>query len=271
MIVDPSTTFIADAYTTHVMAGLGNHLSKRGYALVIQGVTPDLLEASTLLRWHQSDCLCVLPSGDPASRRQLYRRLAELHQPILTIQDEAPEFLKDAAAVRQDDHGGAWQLTARLLAAGARHLTYLREAHAWPAIDNRERGIRDAMTTMTGAKLDIIAAATSGFIDTTAALARYVEAVGAPDAIIGANDQTAIAAMQFLTEKGYDIPGQVRVTGFNAFDFYHYARPRLTTVRSPAYDIGEATAVALLHRLNSGSFARRDTVLPVSLVEGDSA
>jgi DNA-binding LacI/PurR family transcriptional regulator len=271
MIVDPSTTFIADAFTTHVMAGLGNHLSKRGYALVIQGVAPDRLEASTLLRWHQSDCLCVVPSGDRAARHQLYRRLSDLHQPILTIQDEIPDFLKDGAAVRQDDRGGAWQLTARLLAAGARRLAYLREAHAWPAADNREHGIRDAMTTEPGARLDVIAAASSGFADTTAALARYVEISGAPDAVIGANDQMGIAAMRFLTENGYAIPDRVRVTGFNAFDFYHYAAPRLTTVRSAAYDIGEAAAVALLHRLTSGSFARRDTLLPVSLVEGQSA
>lgn len=271
MIVDPSTTFIADAFTTHVMAGLGNHLSKRGYALVIQGVAPDRVEASTLLRWHQSDCLCVMPSGDFAARQQLYRRLADLHQPILTIQDQAPDFLKDAAAVRQDDRGGAWQLTARLLAAGARRLAYLREAQAWPAIDNRERGIRDAMMTTPGAKLDIIAAATSGFGDTIAALGRYVDASGLPDAVIGGNDQTAIAAMRYLSDHGHDVPGRVRVTGFNAFDFYHYATPSLTTIRSAAYDIGEAAAVALLHRLSTGSFASRETILPVSLVEGRSA
>jgi len=271
MIVDPSTTFIADAFTTHVMAGLGNYLSKRGYALVIQGVTPDRLEASTLFRWHQSDCLCVVPSGDSNARNQLYRRLAELHQPIVTIQDEVPDFLKDAAAVRQDDHGGALQLAARLLAGGARRLAYLREAHAWPAVDNRERGIRDAMTTDRTARLDIVAAATSGFADTTAALARYVDMSGMPDAVIGGNDQMAIAAIRFLDGKGRIIPDQVRVTGFNGFDFAQYASPSLTTVRSAAYDIGEAAALALLHRLTTGSFARRDTMLPVSLVEGKSA
>jgi LacI family transcriptional regulator len=271
MIVDPSTTFIADAFTTHVMAGLGNYLSKRGYALVIQGVAPDRLETSTLFRWHQSDCLCVVPSGDSTARNQLYRRLAELRQPIVTIQDEVPDFLEDAAAVRQDDHGGAWQLTARLLAGGARRLAYLREAHAWPAVDNRERGIRDAMKTERAARLEVVAAASSGFADTTAALARYVEMSPLPDAVLGGNDQMAIAAMRFLSEKGHAIPGKVRVTGFNGFDFSHYATPSLTTVRSAAYDIGEAAAVALLHRLTAGTFSRRDTVLPITLIEGESA
>jgi LacI family transcriptional regulator len=271
MIVDPSATFIADAFTTHVMAGLGNYLSKRGYALVVQGVAPDRLEASTLFRWHQSDCLCVVPSGDNNARTKLYRRLAELHQPIVTIQDVVPDFLEDAAAVRQDDHGGAWQLTARLLSGGARRLIYLREAHAWPAVDNRERGIRDALRTERSARLDVVAAATSGFADTTTALARYVEMSRVPDAVIGGNDQMAIAAMRFLAEKGYAIPGKVRVTGFNGFDFAHYAIPSLTTVHSAAYDIGEAAAIALLQRLTGGSFERRDTVLPVSLIEGESA
>lgn len=272
MIVDPSPTFIADPFTTFVIAGLGNYLSKRGYALEIQGVAPDRIEMSTLFRWHQSDCLCVVPSGDSTARERLYLRLAELRQPCAIVQDQPSQPLKDTVVVRQDDHDGGWQLARRLLDAGCRRLVYLREVHAWPAMDNREQGIRDAVATSPDATIEIVSAASGGFDDATTAIARYFDTVATPpDAILGGNDQLGIAAVRFLAGKGIAVPEQIRVTGFNAFDFRQYATPTLTSVRSPAYDLGEATAVALLHRLATGSFLQGEVLLPVTIVEGESA
>lgn len=55
-----------------------------------------------------------------------------------------------------------------------------------------------------------------------------------PEAIVCANDSMAIAAIQYLTDHGYNVPEDVAVTGFDgieeALDFY----PPITTVR---YDI----------------------------------
>jgi DNA-binding LacI/PurR family transcriptional regulator len=59
------------------------------------------------------------------------------------------------------------------------------------------------------------------------------------------------------------VPGDVRITGFNGFDFWRYASPELTTVFSPAFQLGEASARALLKRLETGSFPWRRRALPV--------
>ncbi|MCB1486692.1 MAG: LacI family DNA-binding transcriptional regulator [Bauldia sp.] len=271
MIVDPSPTFIADPFTTYVIAGVGNYLSKRGYALEIQGVTPDRIEMSTLFRWHQSDCLCLIPSGDLAVRERLYMRLAELNQPCAIIQDRPPQPLEDAIVVRQDDQDGGWQLARRLLDSGCRRLVYLREAHAWPAMDNREAGIREAVRTVEGSSLEVVSAASAGFDDATAAIRRHIDSNGLPDAVLGGNDQMGIAAMVHLTGIGCRVPDEIKVTGFNAFDFRRYSTPTLTSVSSPAYDLGEAAAVGLLHRLTTGSFSEQEILLPVSVTEGGSA
>jgi LacI family transcriptional regulator len=68
-----------------------------------------------------------------------------------------------------------------------------------------------------------------------------------------------------------NVPGQIRVTGFNAFDFWQFVTPTLTTVRSPAYVLGETAGVNLLQRLKAGHFLERDVILAVALEPGGSA
>jgi LacI family transcriptional regulator len=102
-----------------------------------------------------------------------------------------------------------------------------------------------------------------GFDDTQAAFALHVEMHCLPDLVIGGNDRMAIAAMKFLQTLGRAVPADVRVTGFNGFDFWRYASPELTTVFSPAFQLGAESARALLRRLEFGSFPWRKRTLPV--------
>jgi diguanylate cyclase (GGDEF)-like protein len=52
-----------------------------------------------------------------------------------------------------------------------------------------------------------------------------------PEAIVCANDAMAIAVCTKLTERGYQIPEDVIVTGFDGIDSERYHTPRLTTAR----------------------------------------
>jgi LacI family transcriptional regulator len=60
------------------------------------------------------------------------------------------------------------------------------------------------------------------------------------------------------------------VAGFNGFEFAQYVRPRLTTVQSPAYEMGKQGAALLLKRLSTGTFEQTDVLFDVVLQPGDS-
>ena len=49
-IVDPSPTFLADPFTTNLVAGLSNYLSDRGFGLLLHGIKPKQVEASFLVK-----------------------------------------------------------------------------------------------------------------------------------------------------------------------------------------------------------------------------
>jgi LacI family transcriptional regulator len=92
-----------------------------------------------------------------------------------------------------------------------------------------------------------------------------------PDAFLGGNDQLGIAAIQTLGQMGVRVPDGVVVTGFNAFEIWQYSMPTLTTVESPAHQMGVQAAAEMVHRLRGGKFRRPEVLFPVRLRIGGSA
>ncbi|MEW9836229.1 substrate-binding domain-containing protein [Mesorhizobium marinum] len=109
-----------------------------------------------------------------------------------------------------------------------------------------------------------------GVADTQVAIGRYVDRNDLPEAFVGGNDQMAIAALNWALDRNLGVPQDLRITGFNGFDFASYVRPSLTTVTSPAYEMGKQGGVQLLRRLEAGSFEAPDLLFPVSLQVDDS-
>lgn len=87
-----------------------------------------------------------------------------------------------------------------------------------------------------------------------------------PDAIACANDQTALGVLHALHERGYRVPGDVAVTGFDDIPVARHLGPALTTVRQPIQELG-ATAFDVLYSMIGGEPpAERQLVLPVQVV-----
>ena len=108
------------------------------------------------------------------------------------------------------------------------------------------------------------------FTITETILAAHVEANGFPDAIMGGNDQLGIAGLKVVSAHGRKVAADVLVTGFNAFEFWRYTDPVLTTVHSPAYEIGARGGTEIVERLKHGAFSEREIVYPVELRVGTS-
>ena len=271
LMIDESPRFLADPMNTNIVAGLSNHLSVHGYVLLMAGISPGAVDQTPLIRRDQTDALCVIPSGSIAERRQLYQRLADADQPVLVFQDEVPPSLADALSLRQDDRRAGMLIAERVIARGARHLALLTPSQRWPAMAERQAGIK-AVVDASGENIrfDIVVSGSEGLADTRTAITRYVDRGTLPDAFLGGNDQMAIAAIMWALDRHLSVPGDVKVTGFNAFDFAEYIRPRLTTVRSPAYEMGKQGAALLLDRLAEGRFTHRDVLLDVALQPGES-
>lgn len=270
IIVDESPLYLSDGATTQVVSGLGNALNARGYTLQIEGLRAAALEGSSLLRHIRTDGLCVLLSGRPAARRAMLARIAEANQPVILFHERVRQPPEDLCCILQDDRAGAAQLTELLLARGARHILLATMGlNQWQSVAERERAVVSAVAAQgEGTRLERVACGAGHFADALPAIQAAVEASDMPDAIMAMNDQVAIAALKVLRALRLAVPERVMVTGFNAFEFWQYADPVLTTVRTPGYEIGQAAGAAMIQRLETGRFEKPVIKLPVELLVG---
>jgi LacI family transcriptional regulator len=271
ILVDESPSFLADPFITQVVAGLSNYLNQHGYGLVLQGLTLRDFRDSQLIRNQRTDAFCVMLSGRDAQRRNILNILADLHQPIVLFQERPPRSALDICAIRQDDRGGGRLLAEHLLQLGMRRLLFMAPTLTWPAITDRVKGIRLALAAAGGgATMEVLNCGDGSLTAAEAILSAHVEANGFPDAIMGGNDQLGIAGLKVVAAHGRKVAADVLVTGFNAFEFWRYTDPVLTTVHSPAYEIGARGGAEIVARLKDGAFGEREIVYPVELRVGTS-
>ena len=264
IIVDPSAHYLSDPFTAALLAGLNDVLQVAGYSIVLQGASLADLASLPLLQRIESDGICLLTSGAPAQRGKTIAQVAALGQPLVLIQDELPDAITDACSIIQDDAAGGAEIARHLFQRSCRHAVMLVPSVAWAAMERREAGVRAVLQKMAKPpQFHVVCCGDEGFDDTQGAFSAHIDAHGLPDVVIGGNDRMAIAAMKLLRARGCEVPRDARVTGFNGFDFWRYASPELTTVFSPAFQLGEQSARALLKRLQAGAFPWRKRVLPV--------
>lgn len=267
LVLDDAPDYLSDPFTTQIIAGLSNFATENGNSLVLQGVRHATLEQAPLLSQLETDGVCALLSGDAEERAALVERVRSLRVPLVLFQE--PAGRGDVCVIRQDDRGGAAALAQLVSDKGAQRIMMLLPRVEWPAMVEREAGAR-AAAAARGATFHAVRCADEGFEATQEALRAALAAHGLPDAILGGNDRMAIAALKLLERDGVRVPQQVLVTGFNGFDMARYSSPVLTTMRSPAYEMGWRGGEALLARLASGRFAEKEIVLPVAFVSGES-
>lgn len=86
------------------------------------------------------------------------------------------------------------------------------------------------------------------------------------DAVICANDATAVELVRTINKLGLSVPEDVMVTGFDDVRFASLLTPALTTMRQPCELIAQTAVQTLLQRVRSPSLPARTISLQTKLV-----
>lgn len=93
---------------------------------------------------------------------------------------------------------------------------------------------------------------------------------GHPTAVVAVNDYYAIKTVELLRTLGLEVPGDVSVTGFDDMPEAAEAKPALTTVRMPRYEMGREAVRYLADMINDGFAVRGVRFLDTELVIRES-
>lgn len=82
-----------------------------------------------------------------------------------------------------------------------------------------------------------------------------------PEAIICANDAMAMTACRVLHNRGYSVPGDIMVTGFDGIEQEKYHTPRLTTAYQDKKAAAKTAVNAIVKYLETGVFETGDKLI----------
>jgi DNA-binding LacI/PurR family transcriptional regulator len=89
------------------------------------------------------------------------------------------------------------------------------------------------------------------------------------DAVFVTSDVAAIALISALNVRGIQVPGDVKVVGYDDIEMSGHVFPSLTSIRQPASLAGQSL-VTLLNEAQAGQ-APRMVILPTELIERESS
>ena len=263
-------TTSANPFFAEVIRGVEEGCFKRGYTLIL-GNTGDVSERLgaywRTLAARRIDGLIVMTTN---AAPEFFDRLAEDERLPVVALDTADDR---ADAVINDDSILGGRIAGRyLLDRGFRRIACITGPANHPRSAVRLDGFRSVLGE-AGIALDADLMVESdltvagGFRAFTTLAERPG---GLPEALFCINDMLAMGALCAANERGIAVPRDLSVMGYDDSEFSAYTAPPLTTVRQPAFEMGEAAARAIIAFLDSGAPMPRLTALPPSLVERKS-
>lgn len=271
VIADTDPAYLADPFISHLVSGLSNYLSQLGYTLDIQGVAPERFENAKILSKSGNDGVCAILCGPTNLRKRHLDYLRHIGPPVVVFQEAFPAHSENIAFVRQNDFEGGKLLGKHLARKRLRSILFLRPLLEWSAVVQRERGLRMALSaSKSGVEMNTQLVPSESFEDVYSVVTQQLS-ISRPNAIVAATDSMAVAALKAVEASGLRVPEDLLIAGFNGFDVWRYTRPTLTTVISPAYEMGRYGGELLLDRLRTGQFSKTSTVFDVTLQVGESS
>jgi len=198
--------------------------------------------------------IVFIPVGRPDMKR--IDRL--LHQGIKIV--VADRRIEGLPTVESDNLGGSRKLTKHLLRFGYQRIAYIAGPQEVSTAQDRLAGFRQAMTADD---LSPVAVCHGKFTyESGYEHARKILKKHRVDAIMAGNDLIAIGVIQAAEDMGLSVPEDLGVTGFDHTPLLALVRPKLTTVKVPAYRFGEEVSRQLFDGKGE------DITLPVRLIPG---
>ena len=177
----------------------------------------------------------------------------------------------DVCWVDGDNLGGAYEAAEYLIKQGYEQIACMTGPTEFVASRLRLKGFQQAMEDYNREiNQDLIIhgdfTRESGHQRMKDLLARDIDF----DAVFVVSDSMAIGALRALKEEGVSVPEECAVMGFDGIDLGAYTEPRLTTVRQPAYQLGEEAVESLINLINDNRDFELHKVLDLELLIRDS-
>lgn len=258
---------IGDPNFSSILVGLENEARAHGYGVLIGHTQNDPergLEYLKFLSSGQAAGLVLFTGHEPFGHQALGQRLPP------TVAVFEPVFGARTSYVGVDDVAGARKAAEYLLSAGHRSIAFIGDSKTRLGQARRREGYDFALNAARiPADKRIIVEGDGTTESGRLGLEQLFMRDTLPTAFMCVNDATAVGVMNGLAARGYDLPRDFSVIGFDDVPQATYMNPALTTIRQPRTAIGRQAMALLLETLATPlSEPKEILIMPDLVVRG---
>lgn len=256
-----------------IISGVENYAKKEGYFLIMVSSRENYrteVECIDNLLKLKVDGLIVCLSQETIDNEH-FNKARKKNVPLVFFDRvcRTQEF----SSVVADNTEAAKTITQHLISSGSKHVAHIAGPQLLSITKERIAGYLKALEendlTLNNNHLVYCDLSANG---AQKAINKLLDAPEVPDAVFCVNDTVAYVAMKEVKKRGYKIPEDIAITGFN--DEFHstLVEPALTTILHPTFEMGQETARLLLSQIASNyPHSPRQIVMKTQLVVRDSS
>ena len=264
MIMDDTPFF------TSLISGIEQECRESGYEMAIGNLdirNPDYAEQAKQMINEPGTAIILLGTELSPEELKLYKTA---QCPILLL--DYWSFDMDFNGVIINNADSVRMAINYLYSRGHERIGYLKGSFRILGFQQRQSGYHSALreqrieynpdycvelsTTMNGAYKDMLE-----YLDTKPKL---------PTAYFAENDMIALGAMKALQEKGYRIPEDISVIGFDDLPFCEISSPRLTSLWVPKQEMGRLAVRRMIELIKNNDGVKTKIQVCTEFIERDS-
>ena len=251
---------ISDPFIFDLLAGVSEALGDRDQDLLLFAPGHNDLDAfKEILASKGADGFIVLGQGH---REQMLDDFARAGAPLVVWGAARPDT--PYCVVGSDNFKGGELAGRYFLEQGRKRFLFVGDnSHA--ELKERHAGLAHAAREAGGVTLQEVSISNFSWENAHDAANRFLDrGEPAPDAVFAYSDTAAMAFISALGKRGYAVPDDVSVVGYNDIPSAAYFNPPLTTVRQDTYAAGKLLVDKLMQMLDGET--PQTELLPTELV-----
>ncbi|WP_086429442.1 LacI family DNA-binding transcriptional regulator [Staphylococcus cornubiensis] len=250
---------MSNPFFTHVARGVEDTAMARGYHIMIgNGAMNEHKELNYLATFKANHCSGIIASQ--LSTQHTFKQLQNDDRPhVLIDRVTADDYCVEA------DHrqGGRLQAEVVLRGRGQRVLIVYQD-QSYQSFQQRYQMARHVLQKAGCTVFEL-----SDLAMTEAQFLTLIHE-NRIDSVICSHDVAAFRVLKWLYYDGQRVPEDVQVVGYDDIPLAEWFVPGLTTVRQPAYTLGEQAAEKLIAQIEGQAEIERKTMLDVTLIERET-
>lgn len=256
---------------TEVITAIQNGLHAQGYNLIIcqsndsVEIEKDLARTLYASRVDAVIAACTLFTNDFSH----FDILTQNNIPVL-FYDRVPVQPYPACIVRGDDFRGGYLAASHLVQLGCKRIAYISGPLTCNIYTDRFAGVEKALTQhKIPIKKDWLFFHELTAENARKAMHRLFAKAPYPEAVMAANDASAIAVLEYAKEIGIKVPDELRIVGYSNDPRAAIITPSITTIEQFPGSIGKVIVTEVLKLLKpneENGTITEPIIVPVELI-----